>query len=504
MGSCKSTMGASISNHDKRTPIDDTVSSEIDSDDGNHDATMERVEVFQDMRTGVEEKPTEHPGENANMSSSTQPQKETPGRFELMEQNENVENNDDDPYSCLSDDDSCCDIDFSNSRRPYYHDNSSDDNSSFSSNWSCVSDTEFEIDFDNESLESGTSAGPKNDEISQSSNESDNTWSVWGADTMTKFWNGTQSKIVEPVIVTDRRVCDEGKDESNQAERLDGQEYWYNNNSYGTRRPLTPRPSENWVNMNDDAFIFDTQEVVHTVQSAKFLDNPRLEFLILQKLLRNCKDDETSLCVLIHLNQEGLLMKTVVHDCVENALHEKPSPLDETFRFLVDFHPEVLKERPLFHTFLLHCYTNADDPDAYWGRFLTLFEVGLSHYPEDLGFLFHKDYRRSSSILPDCSSPFEMACVVFGKERVVKAAEDIITKSTQVTSNADALLRLVVAVTINEKITFDALYFLIRREPTSTFCSSPFSIKKLGREETASIQLNREMISGLGTSPSLQ
>ncbi len=496
-------MSSSISTHDKRTKIDDTLSSEIDSDDDNHKVEMERVEVF----SGVEEKPIEQPGENVNVSSSTQPQ--TSERFVGMEQIENVEDNDDDSYSCLSDDDSCCGIDFSNSRRPYYHDYSSDDNSSFSSNWSCVSDTEFEFDFDNISLEngrsvaSGLSNGPKNDEISQRSNGSDNTWSVWGVDTMTKFWNGTQSKIVEPAIVMDRRGCDEGKDESNQAERLEGHEYWYNNSSYGTGQPLTPRASEYWVKMNDDAFTFDVQEVVQTMQSAKFLDNPRLEFLILQKLLRNCKDDETSLSVLIHLNEEGLLKKTVVHDCVENALHEKPSPLDETFRFLIDFHPGVLKERPLFHTFLLHCYTNADHPDTYWARFLTLFEVGLSHYPEELGFLFHNDYRRSSSILPDCSSPFEMACVVFGKERVFKAAGDIITRSTQVTSNPDALLRLVVTAMINEKITLDALYFLIRREPTSTFCSVSLSLKKLGREERASVQLNRKTISGLAI-PSLQ
>ncbi len=459
--------------HDSnKNTIDDTVTSDIGSI--NDVVAPERVEELQNGATSSDtEEP--NPMENIFLPNSIPPPQEAPRRLFYTDQTENVEEpiDRDDLHSSSSDECSYfCEDDITNSV--------SDGNSSFSSDWSSVSDTEFQFDFeDQNSIESDrfVCRPSCNDE---NSTGSDNTWSVWGVDTMTKFWNGTRSKIVEPAIMKDLRASDGGENQEKLSRRLESYEYWYNNSSYGTRRSLTAPTPEYWTNMNDDSF--DVQRAILTMQSARFLDNPRLEFLIVQKLLRNANDDEGSISMLTNLNKRGLLRKSVVYDCVENALHETPSRLEASFRLFVEICPQVLKERPLFHTFLLHCYTRDEHPDVFWKRFLALLALGLAHFSEDLGFLFHKDYNSSSSILPKCSSPFEMACVIFGRGRVIKAVGDIITKRVELISDPNAVATWVIAAATKENITLDALYFLMRREPVSTLQSLQFALKN-GRHE---------------------
>jgi len=466
MGNCKSAMAALAIHDDNKNTIDDTVTSDIDSVKGI--VALNQVEVLENDTKSTEiEEP--NPMKTMYGSDSVPTMQESLKRLTYRNQIENVEVPIDDDDLHRSSSGECsyfCDDDLTDSVDSF-HNYLSDDSSIFSSDWSSVSDREFQFDFDDDqSLESEkfvcrpSHHGLNNDENSIGS---DNTWSVWGVDTMTKFWNGTRSKIVEPSIMEDRGDPDDGKDRNKPTRRFEGYEYWYNNGSYGTRQPLTA--------------IFGVEGAVRTMQSARFLDNPRLEFLIVQKLLRNAKDDEVEISILMNLNKKGLLKKSIIYDCVENALHEMPSRLEATFRLLVELHPQVLKQRPLFHTFLLHCYTRSEHPDIYWRRFLTLLTLGLHHYPEDLGFLFHKDYKCSLSILPNCSSPFEMSCVVFGRERVIKAVGNIITKRVQMVSDPDVVATWVIAATTKENITLEALYFLLRREPTSTLHSLQFALQ---------------------------
>ena len=353
--------------------------------------------------------------------------------------------------TCKSNEDDLCYCPFDESRLSFRY-GSSDDDLSFSTMHCSLPHGDCHFDFESEHLESFSRESDSNsrkndtsDSSSSSSSESDNSGSVWSTSTMTKFCNGNRWEIMR------------------------GYEYWYYNDRYHPRQPLQ------WLK----------HEAEKMMNAAQFLDNPRLEFLIVQKCLRNAQNNiELSLSVLAHLNEAYLLKRVVIHDCVENALHEKPSRLEEIFRFLIELDPRVLKERPFFRTFLLHCYRiRGDCRESYWQRFLTLFEVSLFHYPREMGFLFHRDFKCSLSdvlslpILSKFDSPFEMACVVFGRERVANAVDKIVARTSRRTCTSWGLLVLsseasatmsvwVLAAATNPKIALDALYFLVRRDPT--------------------------------------
>lgn len=473
MGTCKSKMGADIGKDSFKPSIDDTSGCDIDSViDKSTNTSSEQAEAphITTGKMATEERRRKgNLNENGEFSSLTRSKKSSKRRAK----NETLQN----MNQCDGSVDDCYYFPFGTNIRSFDH-LSSDDDSSFSSNWGSTVHSKFHFDFENENIASGRKDSDSNpsESTSHSSSGSENTWSVWSSNTMRKCWNGTRSKKVKLPTSSDPMVSNNCKDGTvEQAERQGGYEYWYPNPIYDTQQPLIPRPSEFWYTFDNlSGGSFEEHDAVKTMRSAQFLDNPRQDFLILQKFLRNTRDDGSSLSVLLRLNEEGLLKKVVVHDCVENALHEKASRLEQTFRWLLEFHPTVLKERPLFYTFLSHCCSIPKDQcEAYWKRFLTLFEVGLSHYPQEIGFLFHRDYNKcfvSSPILRKCNSPFEMACLVFGREMVINAVDDIITRKTRCISELGSTISiLVLAATTNPKITLDALYFLVRREPTSLY-----------------------------------
>lgn len=91
-------------------------------------------------------------------------------------------------------------------------------------------------------------------------------------------------------------------------------------------------------------------------------------------------------------------------------------------------------------------------------RFQTIIEVGILHYPEELGFLFHKD-------IEQIQKPFGVACGIFGKERVAKFVEKTILKITQ--GRSYVIRALLLSVADNPNIEADGLYCLLRSDPTS-------------------------------------
>ena len=102
--------------------------------------------------------------------------------------------------------------------------------------------------------------------------------------------------------------------------------------------------------------------------------------------------------------------------------------------------------------------------------FRSIFELGLCHYPEDVGFLF-SEYHHPLESPRNKTTSFETACELFGTERVVEAVGAIIWKNTR--GRADGITTLVVAAASDDEIVLDGLNFLVRLDPSQRYLSSP-------------------------------
>lgn len=96
--------------------------------------------------------------------------------------------------------------------------------------------------------------------------------------------------------------------------------------------------------------------------------------------------------------------------------------------------------------------------------FEMIFELGMSHCPTDLGFVFH-------------NTTFEYACKYFGTEKMARMIDDKILSTLGQNSN-ETLQALVFAAATNDKISLDGVYTLFRHDPIALLPESTKSIKK--------------------------
>jgi len=178
--------------------------------------------------------------------------------------------------------------------------------------------------------------------------------------------------------------------------------------------------------------------------------------------------DEVSLSVLLRLKEKGLMRKEDVGPCVSEVLCVKPFRTERRFRFLLDWDPTVLKGLgpgcSLLRDFLKREPDNPVREDDELKRFQTIFELGMSHYPKDIGFMFDTPDRES---IYDSDSTLKIACDKFGKEKVTMIVDAMILKSTL--RRCDAIRTLVFTAATNTNIRSDGLYFFIRLDPTALF-----------------------------------
>ena len=88
--------------------------------------------------------------------------------------------------------------------------------------------------------------------------------------------------------------------------------------------------------------------------------------------------------------------------------------------------------------------------------FRTIFELGMFFCPEEIGFIFHKD------AIVNCSC-FELACEIFGVEKVVQVVNRIILHSTQ--GRHDRVKTMLFAAVTNKAIYLERLYTLVCLHP---------------------------------------
>ncbi len=150
--------------------------------------------------------------------------------------------------------------------------------------------------------------------------------------------------------------------------------------------------------------------------------------------------------------------------CIREVFHAKPCRSEKTFRLLLGWYPDILKSQRLMEFYLWESSRKGER----WMRFQALFDVGMSNYVKDLGFLFHfksKDIVAGEILFlsqPERNS-FERACSEFGSERVTKYVEKVVLKMTR--GRAHAHRALLLSVICNPDIEMDGVYFLLRLNP---------------------------------------
>jgi hypothetical protein len=170
--------------------------------------------------------------------------------------------------------------------------------------------------------------------------------------------------------------------------------------------------------------------------------------------------DETCLSVLVRLKEKGLLRKQDIEMLLiwPDVLYGKPCRTEHRVRFLINWDPKILKKDGKCNTLLYRYLGRWDtDKDCTLERFQTIFELGMLHYPEEIGFIFHSDDY-------GCS-PFAMACEIFGREQVAQIVDELIFQNPL--GRIKTIKRLMVSVATNDDIHVEGLYTLFRHYPVA-------------------------------------
>ncbi len=104
--------------------------------------------------------------------------------------------------------------------------------------------------------------------------------------------------------------------------------------------------------------------------------------------------------------------------------------------------------------------------------FRIVFELGMLHFPTQMGFLFHREY---PSPTDNDETPFVHVCRKYGTEKVAKIIRNVLAKRNQHAGESNAetinMEETFLYAATNPSVSLDCLYFLLRRDP-GRFCQS--------------------------------
>ena len=170
--------------------------------------------------------------------------------------------------------------------------------------------------------------------------------------------------------------------------------------------------------------------------------------------------DESFLDIMKNLRGKGIFKKEDIRDhglmwklCRYVVFTEK------RFRYLADWDPGSLmmrNDRVSRSRGWLPIHYATTGPISKGIHVLqTVFEVGMFHYPMEMGGLFHKNSSGETS--------FQLACDKYGKKEVKKTIDGVL--NIQQNTDIDIAKALIYAAT-ETVVGLDGIYFLLRREPS--------------------------------------
>lgn len=172
--------------------------------------------------------------------------------------------------------------------------------------------------------------------------------------------------------------------------------------------------------------------------------------------------NETCLAVIKRLRQMDLFVKEDIskYNLIRNICCETNFPEDR-FRYLASWDPDSLF-KPSDNGWLPLHYSVGNTQGIHTARpeninaFRTLLTFGMHHFPREMGGLFYNN--------TNGETPYQMACMKFGNEKVETILKDAIIKN-QNNDDLDNIGPLVFAA-IDENIHIDGVFFLLQRDPS--------------------------------------
>ena len=266
---------------------------------------------------------------------------------------------------------------------------------------------------------------------------------------------------------------------------------------------FVPLLAELTFELNDGWYVRQIRDYI-PIQNVTMRINP----LVLHKEEDEDENDWTNqladdyLSIAVRLKDKGLLCNSdfshLVSSLYLNELCLYSVRGNQRFRYLLN------REAPAFEEFLLKKFfdglqindigstrryaynanvdvSDSDDFDVKLERFRILFEEGMTHHPEEFGFLFQSEQNCSRRFGMD-GPLFDIACHYFGTEKATKVVEEVLwtahmnrtsTATTlveggQQVRNDDILRNLLLAMATND-IELNGLYFFCRRHPAVLF-----------------------------------
>jgi len=145
-------------------------------------------------------------------------------------------------------------------------------------------------------------------------------------------------------------------------------------------------------------------------------------------------------------------------------LLNNPTFAEKRFQYLVDWDPMSLSMPcdPESGNWLPIHWSTQGDVDI--GRFRSVLEAGLKHFPTELGFSFCTGDSDSGydSDDADTRTPFQLACEKFGREAVIEVVAACIAACPTIRTES-----FLMAIAIDNAIHLDCLYLLLRKDPTA-------------------------------------
>jgi len=143
---------------------------------------------------------------------------------------------------------------------------------------------------------------------------------------------------------------------------------------------------------------------------------------------------------------------------------------ESRLRFLINIDPMTLS---------LPCLPEQGDMlPMHWSShqdmqvFSMVLKTGMQHYPKEFGFVFREATHREDNGVLYRGTPFEFACDKYGQQKIMKLVMDSIQEycasstSTSAANNNRETSLLLSAIT-DKSIHRDALYILLRKDPTA-------------------------------------
>eukprot|EP00531_Pseudo-nitzschia_arenysensis_P007718 CAMPEP_0116140522 /NCGR_PEP_ID=MMETSP0329-20121206/13895_1 /TAXON_ID=697910 /ORGANISM="Pseudo-nitzschia arenysensis, Strain B593" /LENGTH=460 /DNA_ID=CAMNT_0003635647 /DNA_START=220 /DNA_END=1602 /DNA_ORIENTATION=- len=196
--------------------------------------------------------------------------------------------------------------------------------------------------------------------------------------------------------------------------------------------------------------------------------------------------ERESLLALANAKEMGLLPR---QDDIDSLIKWVLSKVDEKgreiafietrIRLLIGWKPCVLKElrkgirpEPLLHIFWRYCGLPCDKPKSLEMRlFRVIFELGLKHYPKDLGFVYchhaFDQFARRWGIQPITQILYNQLLLMASNQSFVGQIKSKSKNKSNNSSNNKRLQSLLVAAATNDNICLDGIYTLLRFNPVS-------------------------------------